>query len=363
MRIPILFAPLILAACSGAPETDVANSMTGSTPSQSKTARAASQTDSGVAPRPGQLRTFTDWTVGCDNIATCKAVSLMPEDATEESLLMSVERDAGPDGAVTIRFQTSNPIALPLTAIVDGQPVVRGGDAVDGFAVVQGEPANVLAAAVARGREASVTDAAGRSLGRISLTGASAALRWIDAQQGRAGTRGAIVARGDRADTRRAPASPTVRAVAPVGEAALLDPVLVTAMRKTAQCDTGDLPAVDAKPLGGGNTLALVPCRMGAYNLVQSVFIVRSGKAVAASFDAPSGIEEDAQPVHNVVNGSFEDGVLTSYAKGRGIGDCGIDQQFAWDGDRFRLIGQREMEECRGSIDFIRTWNARVSRR
>jgi hypothetical protein len=54
--------------------------------------------------------------------------------------------------------------------------------------------------------------------------------------------------------------------------------------------------------------------------------------------------------------------VLTSYAKGRGLGDCGVSQRFAWDGTRLRLIEQAEMSECRGNPNFIRTWTARVER-
>ncbi|HTG39817.1 DUF1176 domain-containing protein [Sphingomonas sp.] len=50
--------------------------------------------------------------------------------------------------------------------------------------------------------------------------------------------------------------------------------------------------------------------------------------------------------------------MLASYAKGRGIGDCGVSQRFIWDGPRFRLIEQAEMSECRGSIDYITTWRA-----
>jgi hypothetical protein len=50
---------------------------------------------------------------------------------------------------------------------------------------------------------------------------------------------------------------------------------------------------------------------------------------------------------------------LSSYAKGRGIGDCGVSQTYAWDGTRFRLIDQNVMGECRGSIDYITVWTAR----
>lgn len=360
MRIPIPFAPLLLVACGTVPDGNAPQNRAGGTPAPEPV--ATNLPDGGAIPRPGDLRTFTDWTTGCDNIGTCKAVALHPEDSPQSNLLMSVERGAGPAGAITIRFQTNDPIPLPLTALVDGQPIARGGKTQQETTLLTGSAATALAKAIAEGRQASVTDATGQNVGTVSLSGASAALRWIDAAQGRAGTTGAVVARGKRPDTRATTPAPVVRAVAPAGEAALLDPALVTTMRRTAGCDTGDMPEVEAKPLGHGGTLALVPCWMGAYNMIQAVFVVRSGKAVPAAFDAPSGIEGDSPTVGNVVNGGFEDGILTSYAKGRGIGDCGIDRRFAWDGNRFRLIEQSEMEECRGSIDMIRTWTARVVR-
>jgi hypothetical protein len=57
------------------------------------------------------------------------------------------------------------------------------------------------------------------------------------------------------------------------------------------------------------------------------------------------------------------DGTLDMFMKGRGLGDCGTRQRFAWDGARFRLVAQAQMDECRGSIDWIPTWQARTVRR
>ena len=66
--------------------------------------------------------------------------------------------------------------------------------------------------------------------------------------------------------------------------------------------------------------------------------------------------------MHSVVNGGIENGLLTSYAKGRGLGDCGVSQSLAWDGRRLRLVDQSEMPECRGNTDTITTWRAKVER-
>ncbi|MEP9403223.1 DUF1176 domain-containing protein [Sphingomonas silueang] len=364
MRAPLsLFLALPLLACSGAddPAGNAAE------PAAHRSPAASLPTgDSHTVPQPTALRTFGDWTAGCDNGGTCQANALLGEDDPAPPVLVAIERAAGPDGAITLRLQREGTTALPLTLAVDGEAVARGGKAAGEFVALTGEPAATLARRIAAGKRLGVADGTGEAIGSISLTGAAAALRWIDAQQGRADTVGAIVARGKRPDTRPAPALPVVQAPVIRGEAALLDPQLVTTMRATAGCGGEQLPEVTTRPLGGGRTLALVPCVLGAYNLVSAVFVVERGKATPAQFDAPSGIApgdvEMAAGVADVVNGDFADGVLTSDAKGRGLGDCGVAQRFAWDGARFRLIEQREMTECRGSIDYIRTWAARVVR-
>src|SRR5688572_24313423 len=50
-----------------------------------------------AAPQPTELKTFQDWTAGCDNGAACHAVALMPEEWPEDGLTMSVRR--GPEAA------------------------------------------------------------------------------------------------------------------------------------------------------------------------------------------------------------------------------------------------------------------------
>jgi len=85
-----------------------------------------------------------------------------------------------------------------------------------------------------------------------------------------------------------------------------------------------------------------------------------------AQLDARSGFEatsaDTGTSVKSVINGEFKDGVLTSYARGRGLGDCDSRQSFVWDATRFRLSEQADMGECRGNIDYITTWRAKVIR-
>ena len=54
---------------------------------------AAAVSPQQAVPRPGELKTFRDWTVGCDNGRACHATSLMPEGEIADSpLTMSIKR-------------------------------------------------------------------------------------------------------------------------------------------------------------------------------------------------------------------------------------------------------------------------------
>ena len=50
------------------------------------------------------------------------------------------------------------------------------------------------------------------------------------------------------------------------------------------------------------------------------------------------------------INGQYDPKTrtLSAFAKGRGIGDCGTLQTWAWTGDRFALTEERSMGECAG---------------
>lgn len=354
MRRFLPFAlPLTLLACNGASEPPA------SRPSASPTPSPAAATDTATPPHPLPLTRFGDWAVGCDNGGTCQAGSLIPEEGDAPALTLSIERGPGPDAPVAIRLRSQQPVALPFTAQVDGEAVVRGGVQQDEAIALTGDPAMALAAKLAAGRTLALVDARGQSVAILPLTGASAALRWIDDRQGRVGTTDAIVARGAKPDTRPAPPLPTVRAATIRGEAALLDPLLITRMREMAECDDDDLPDVTTKTLDGPRTLAIVPCAEGAYNVLSALFVIERGAAVPVSFDTPVAGDSDGDLVYNA---TFDNGILDTFAKGRGLSDCGVMQRYAWDGTRFRLIEQRVMDECRGNPDFIRTWTARVIR-
>jgi hypothetical protein len=362
---------LPLAACSGEPATQpVANMAVANMANPAATAPAsvaAAHVDDKAGAAPGEMKTFKDWVVACDNVKRCTMASLGPAAGDFPAYTMQVARAAGPAGGFEIAIDgIQDPAPAPAAILIDGR---RFAVTPDGLA---GQGAAGIVAAMANGRALSLMAAGGQPPGQVSLAGASAALRYIDAQQGRAGTVTATVAKGPQpaATVPTAPPVPVIRAPRIEGAAATPTRAQLAQMRRVATCDdqtAGKDWVVKTGAVGGGATLVLLPCSAGAYNEIDALFVLKDGKVTPAQVDSPAGFDEtgaDSQtPVNSVVNGDVEKGSVGSYAKGRGLGDCGVSQAYVWDGRRLRLTDQSEMNECRGNIGFLRTWVAKVERR
>ncbi len=331
-------------------------------PSESAEPLIAAAVSPGPQATPGEMRTFRDWVVGCDNRLACTAVALGPDGAEFPTLRIVVARSGG--GALPrVIIDSNDDVATPAAITIDGKLVAKGGRGEDDGVVFTGEEAARLIDAIANGKAGQIV--AGKAEDAIALNGAAAALRYMDERQRLAGTTAALIARGKDRPTASPPALPIVTRVHPAGRAARPTPAQVTAMRRAADCQIEFLDESQTRPethaLGGGATLILLPCGAGAYNFMSAVFVIgRDGTLRPATFDVPTGIDPEAGGVPQLVNSGFGEGRLTNYAKGRGIGDCGIGQDFVWDGARFRLAEQSEMSECRGSTRLLTTWRAEV---
>ncbi len=316
------------------------------------------------APQPGELKTFKDWTVGCDNGLACQAVGLLPEDQVEGATI-TVQRDADANALPKITI-TSEAKATALA--IDDAPSSFKLAARDGFFEIPAGQALAFTVPLAKARRIALIDAKGSTLATISLAGASAALRYIDDKQRRSGTTTALVAKGPLRVVPKPPALPAV--TMPPASAALPAKFRATDVRKYNGDDGCGVSVGAYKPeayrLDVSHTLLMVPavCGNGAYNYFTTPLILpnQGTPASVAKFDAPSGMGEPGNSDPSLVNASYDakSRRLSTYAKGRGIGDCGVTQKFVWDGSRFRLVEQAEMGECRGSVDYIRTWRAVV---
>jgi hypothetical protein len=195
---------------------------------------------------------------------------------------------------------------------------------------------------------------------------------YMDEAQQRLDTETALVRRGSRpaAAVPPPPALPVVAAAPIAQEGAIeLPPERVAALRRETGCtidEVGGPDEVSTVPLDAESTLVLLACGTGAYNLSSVVMIARRDRAriaiAPARFDDAGNRDAAGRVILVNAEWDWETGLLKEFPRGRGLGDCGERSRYAWDGTRFRLVFREEMGECRGSIDFITTWRARVTR-
>lgn len=333
----------------------------------------------------GESRTFRDWIVACDNTRTCRAFGLPKQDTTT-GLALRIDRagdaEAKPVVSIVLDRDTGGMTGLQLwisfdeaqpSAIVPGQSAAQDEETVT---VTDSALAGRLLADIGRGRSLRVTLGTGNGpLVRpdaaqpdaISLDGAMAALIWMDEQQGRIGTRGAIARPGNgrprpplRTEPPRAAAErrlPDQRDVARRLEAVRAPVLAAFRALPTDTCEDEDNPAIAAHRLAARLLLVAVQCWRGAYQSSDIHFLVREGPAPQvrpASFPRPRKPSPDARPE------PLDDAILTTsdvdaatgrvahFAKGRGIGDCGEIAEWQWDGERFQPVRFDVMPTCRG---------------
>nr|WP_294809758.1 DUF1176 domain-containing protein [uncultured Sphingomonas sp.] len=314
-------------------------------------------------PAPGTTQVYGDWAVACDNLKVCEMTSLIgdegdwPEDGP---MAASIRRDPGPQGSFDIVVDSARETGS-LALSVDGKTVVRGVPR-EGAVRFRGTDAARIVAALVEGSRLTLANAKG-TIATISLKGSSAALRFIDAGQGRAGTITAAAAKGAKpaAAVPAAPPVPRIPALRGSGTAATVSAVLRKQMEKGSGCDEWasetDTPEVQTFALGGGATLALLPCGSGAYNINSVPFVMRGGKAAIADIDY-SGDGSGEAPMLTNAWWDAKASMLSTHAKGRGLGDCGESASYVWDGKGFRIVELHMMDTCRGSINWLRTWKA-----
>lgn len=311
---------------------------------------AAARTPSVAAARAAtpalhtETRKFRDWLVVCDNGNACAAFGPEPEG---RDAWVRIRLDAGPDArpVVTAGFRGvhADVGSGPLTLTIDGRAFAAGHD------IVQ------VVDALASGRRLTVSQ--GAESMPVSLSGAAAALLWIDERQGRLNTTAALVRRGARpaSTVPAAPALPVVAPAAAVAQTRLPQPVLPAAFEARAdvrrcRADTAFNPALQREitvhRLSAERELWGLPCFVGAYNFGLRYFVTGPNGANPEPVRFPTS----RQPTDEVVNGRYDPGdrTLTAVNKGRGVGDCGIESVWVWTGRDFALKAEREMRECWG---------------
>lgn len=306
-----------------------------------------------AAVGPVQEQHFGSWVVTCDNVQRCEASAVFerPDGDTAAPDVM-LAREPGPGGAVTFTVEIDVDPGRIVDLLIDRR-LVATAPLREGKVKVEGAAAEGLARAMATGHV--LTLRYGRqTLTGIPLAGASATLRYIDAQQGRVGGVTALVARGSKSVAAVPAARPVPRIDAikpPAGTARTLTTEQLRPLAAQGDCDSDfTMPPPGFYRLDSRTTLVMVPCGMGASDYSHLVFVTRDGKAVPAAFDvAPT--TETGEPLTakgpvELVFSTFSGGVLTHLSRPRYPGGCGISQDWVWDGSRFRMTVSNRLGVC-----------------
>lgn len=322
------------------------------------TLAAAAAAQPPLAPVPPE-KTFGEWTVACDNLHACGGVSLTESAGDETAWVIHFSRRAGANAEVLAEAAPAfgDGEAGPVTLVLDGKKSAFGfGD--NGEAV--GAPAAMLAA-IAAAKRVDLIDRSGKKKGFVPVKGSSAALRWIDDIQGRAGTVTALVAKGAKPSSAvpAPPAAPRIAGPAPskVPPTKLAKSDIARIQKQSEFCDNaGPDSEVAYHRLDAAHTLAIVPCGMGAYQGNSLVVTVDSkGRWSPAVIEQYERFEDGPltpADYYSLTEADFDvdNRLLLSTARGRGLGDCGMSASWAWDGKVFRLASYQALNVCQGAM-------------
>jgi invasion protein IalB len=320
-----------------------------------------------VVAQAGELKSYKDWVIGCDNARACVALGMTADDDSL-SAYVRIARDGAADAAPAITFvvyppdNATAPLKQPAVRLSldahksGGLPANAMPIAVDGDLYRLALPAEAVPDLLAALRSAtSITvdlqdDGKTVSTQKISLAGSSAALLQMDDQQKRLGTMTALARKGDAgADTiAPVPALPVVKSL-PIADLGGKLPKPPHGLAKPSpDCSSWIAPYV-AYDLGGDASLWGSCASSGAYNLGYDYSVVRDGKARPWSAVVPGVKGDDPSWLWNA---SVDDisKTLSAFFKGRGLGDCGDATEWAYDGQNFAALSYRAMNACRGVL-------------
>ena len=310
-----------------------------------------------LAAAPAGFRfVHQDWEVACDNTRACRAAGYGDgEDAEAPAASVLLTRPAGPHSPVTVALQLDSyngdrAGAKPgaVTMWVDGRElgqVVIGGDPMKGE--LNTAQARALLEAVAATGTVQWQDDARTWV--LSNHGASAVLLKMDEFQGRLGTPGALLRKGDKAESGVPPPLPmpevSAQFVAPA-EVDLAPPARAALLRELRRalpndtCDAVAPAALSAQRLTNGKLLVYHACWAGASGQGTAYWVANG----AAPF----------KPVLVTTDGSDHGAGKISATRVMGV--CVDARQWVWDGRRYAQTLVANSGMCR-TPGFEGLWN------
>jgi hypothetical protein len=307
-----------------------------------------------------------DWEVACDNTRTCRAAGYQQDDGNGFPVSVLLTRKAGAQQPV------SSQVKLGSTDYVEGQPTPQSVDLLvnaKNYGKVVLESGSLSGDLTQAQTRALLTALAGKSViqfrsgkvvWRLSDVGAAAVLLKMDDAQGRVGSSGALIKKGQKPETGVLPAlpMPVVQWVKPAAPSAglkqLVKAVDLNQLKKQLllqQSKSNDPVTDDECPVMSGEDeyakfeLQLEPltpqkllvsglCWRGAYNEGYGYWVINA--------------QPPYQPQRVTTGASdYADGIISADQKGRGLGDCWSHQTWTWNGQQFIHSAESTTGMCR----------------
>jgi hypothetical protein len=245
-------------------------------------------------------------------------------------------RDAGPDQPVRVQLQLADiggPLPSSVQMRINGRQLGTVTIDKDAKGELSAAQTTALLAAVLKDRP--VSWRAASSSWMLSTAGANAVLLKMDEFQGRIGTPGALVRKGQKQESTVA---------APLAAPELV--VLLAELSKTLpndednNCDryedaVGKPDNIKIHRLSDQHLMVSVACWYGPYNSGDAYWVINVRPPYAPVMVTKSGTD-------------YENGRIHANHKGRGIGDCMSSETWTWDGRRFVHTSSMSTGMCKG---------------
>ncbi|MCS0632743.1 DUF1176 domain-containing protein [Telluria mixta] len=301
---------------------------------------------------PSTTFSHKDWELACDNTRTCRAAGYNDEGDGPAATLL-VTRAAGPNQTVKVELQLADderhPTPDQLAMSLDGRAlgIVRIDPKSSILTLTDAQVRALLPALLKDGR---ISWSGKGTTWTISTAGANAVLLKMDEFQGRLDTPGALVRRGSKSESSVVPPLPAPEVQAgpvsqdknPIKLTSSQTRALRAALRKTVK--EGDCELLDstsetsgefeARPFTKDKLLVSHTCWTAAYNTGDGYWVVDAKPPYSAVLVTTSATD-------------YDDGVISSFQKGRGIADCVATATWTWDGRAFTQTSDATSGMCR----------------
>lgn len=295
-----------------------------------------------------------DWELACDNTGMCRAVGYQSDVHFNQAISLLISRPAGAGSAVLIQVQVAEQLPQDTQAHLSVGTSSLGQlsfDAKKNTAKLSNAQSAQLLQALVGAEDIHLSTATQQW--QISTAGANAVLLKMDDIQKRVNTPHAIYQKGNQSEQQVL--QPT--AIPKIGitgyrparathwdvdskEAGRLFTILKA---NTTDQDCANLydarflaeDQVSIYPLNAKQVVVEVPCWRGAYNEGLGYWVMDKALQTIQQRVTTSG-------------SSFSEAQIFSQQRGRGIGDCGLRSEWAWNGQTFVLSYRALSQQCKG---------------